>query len=388
MGNKPLYRKIVDDITADIFAGKLRPGDRVPSERELTEIYRVSQMTTKNALNELAEQNLIVRIKGKGSFVNDKLALSAHGYSLPVPASLPGKRLIGLILPMMKTKIDQELCNFIDYYAHEAGCQLMVKISRESQSRETEQIRELLAYGADGLIIFPTENELYNAEILKMAMGRYPLIFVDRYLKGIHTSSITTDNFAVTKQAILDMKARGASHIAFISPDSNNSVTIDRLDGFYGAFTEQPHPSFHPYKLMIDLAITDPREKEDKIREFIAQNPQVDGFFCVNREMSTLLLNVIGRHFPDYLTGRLLYGFDAAQLPNFTYIQQDTETIARLAVEHLLQLMDKQAKIQQLTVPADIRRPEFHYRFIPPTGSHPGQEPDRHSGNRGAGQKK
>lgn len=166
-----MYRKIVDDITADIFAGKLRPGDHVPSERELTEMYRVSQITAKNALNELAEQNLIVRFKGKGSFVSDRIALSALGYTFHPSAHFPAKKLIGLIMPTMMNRIDQELFNFIDYYTQEAGCQLIVKISRESQSRETELIRELLALGAEGLIIFPSENELYNAEIVKMAMG-------------------------------------------------------------------------------------------------------------------------------------------------------------------------------------------------------------------------
>jgi len=351
----------VDDITADIFSGKLRPGDRVPSERELIEYYRVSQMTTKRALNELAEQNLIVRIQGKGSFVNDQLALSAHGYAIRTLPAAAGGRLIGLILPMMKTRIDQELFNFIDYYAHESGCQLNVKISRESQSRETELIRELLALGAEGLIIFPTENELYNAEILKMAMGKYPLIFVDRYLKGIHTSSITTNNYDVTKAAILDMNARGARNVVFISPSSNNSVTIDRMNGFYGAFSECPQQSFHPYKLMVDLDVKDPGGKEAIIREFIEKHPQVDGFFCVNREMSELLLNVLGRCYPEYLNSRLLYGFDAAHLPNFTYIRQDTDTIARLAVQHLIELIRGQADVKQFVVPAEIRRPELYY---------------------------
>lgn len=75
------------------------------------------------------------------------------------------------------------------------------------------------------------------------------------------------------------MHARGASHIVLISPDSKNSVTLDRLDGFYSAFSEAPPPSFHPYKLMIDLEVRDPREKEEIIREFIGNHPLVDGFF-------------------------------------------------------------------------------------------------------------
>src|SRR5690606_28128739 len=123
-------------------------------------------------------------------------------------------------------------------------------------------------------------------------------VFVDRYLPGINASSITTDNYHITKTAILDMKKKGAKSIAFLSPDSKNSVTIDRLDGFYDAFSDHSDEASHIYKLMIDLEVTERHQKEQIIREFIAANPTIDGFFSVNHELAKLLLNVLEKHFP------------------------------------------------------------------------------------------
>ncbi len=355
MKDTPLYKKIVDDIRLDIQSGKLRPGDRVPSERELTQQYRVSQMTTKNALNELADKNYIIRSKGKGSFVNHIEALVESGLLEPAETEPASLHIIGLILPMMKTKIDQELFDHIELYSRQHGYHLLIKISRESQMVETEAIRELRSLGAEGIILFPTENELYTSEILMLALDQFPLVFVDRYLQGIHASSVTTDNYQITKDSILDMKRKGAKSIAFLSPDSKNSVTFDRLAGFYSAFDEDTHPHAHVYKLMIDLNVKERSQKEEIIRDFIAANPAVDGFFCVNHELAKLLMHVLEEHFPELIGNRLLYAFDASDLPCFTYIQQDTRLISKLAVETLHDLMRHKGANRHLTVPAEIQ---------------------------------
>ena len=83
-----------------IASGQLRKGDKVPSESELMEQYYVSAITAKNALNALADQGLIVRVRGKGSFVN------ASPYSVPrTETSSPIS--IGAIFPSLSSPIDQ-----------------------------------------------------------------------------------------------------------------------------------------------------------------------------------------------------------------------------------------------------------------------------------------
>lgn len=65
----PLYYQIKTRLLEQIEAGQLKPGDRVPSERELTERYGVSRMTARQALVELETQGCLVRAQGKGTFV-------------------------------------------------------------------------------------------------------------------------------------------------------------------------------------------------------------------------------------------------------------------------------------------------------------------------------
>lgn len=66
---QPHYARLKADVRAAIAAGRYQPGDRLPSESELTTRYGVSRMTVNRALRELQQEGAIVRVAGVGSFV-------------------------------------------------------------------------------------------------------------------------------------------------------------------------------------------------------------------------------------------------------------------------------------------------------------------------------
>lgn len=66
---QPLYRQIKSLITQSLMAGEWGPGEPIPSEIELAGRFSVSQGTVRKAINELADQNLLIRHQGKGTFV-------------------------------------------------------------------------------------------------------------------------------------------------------------------------------------------------------------------------------------------------------------------------------------------------------------------------------
>jgi GntR family transcriptional regulator len=66
---KPAYKRIEGAIRRRIDAGELKPGNMVPSERELARIHQVSLMTARHALTELARDGIVERRRGAGTFV-------------------------------------------------------------------------------------------------------------------------------------------------------------------------------------------------------------------------------------------------------------------------------------------------------------------------------
>ena len=67
--NQPIYDQIYSQIKAQIIAGKLSPGEALPSIRALAKDLRISVITTKRAYDELEAQGLINTVAGKGCFV-------------------------------------------------------------------------------------------------------------------------------------------------------------------------------------------------------------------------------------------------------------------------------------------------------------------------------
>lgn len=65
----PYYIQIVGNIRYDIDSGKLREGDKLPSEKQLCDLYHVSRVTVRHALDELAEAGYLEKRRGKGTFV-------------------------------------------------------------------------------------------------------------------------------------------------------------------------------------------------------------------------------------------------------------------------------------------------------------------------------
>jgi GntR family transcriptional regulator len=65
----PLYEQIVSGIKREIRAGRLQPGQPLPSFRNLAEELMVSLITVKRAYEELEREGLIFRKQGLGTFV-------------------------------------------------------------------------------------------------------------------------------------------------------------------------------------------------------------------------------------------------------------------------------------------------------------------------------
>jgi len=65
----PLYVQIAESLLDRIESGELRPGDRLPAERELSQMLEVKRMTRRRALQVLELQGLLMRRQGDGTYV-------------------------------------------------------------------------------------------------------------------------------------------------------------------------------------------------------------------------------------------------------------------------------------------------------------------------------
>jgi len=69
----PIYRQIVRQVTDAIAGGRLRPGEQLPSHRDLAEQLVIAPLTVKKAYDELELAGLITTQRGRGTFVKETL---------------------------------------------------------------------------------------------------------------------------------------------------------------------------------------------------------------------------------------------------------------------------------------------------------------------------
>ncbi|RKS76488.1 regulatory GntR family protein [Actinomadura pelletieri DSM 43383] len=63
------YVRVADHIAARIAAGELRPGARLPAERDLATEYGVAYLTIRRAAQELRERGLVMTVVGRGTYI-------------------------------------------------------------------------------------------------------------------------------------------------------------------------------------------------------------------------------------------------------------------------------------------------------------------------------
>lgn len=106
----PLHEQCKQLLLHQISIGKLQPGETIPPERELEQLYGLSRTTIRQALLGLVQQGVLQRVQGRGTFVaKTAIPLNLHYLTsftedMRARGKLPSSRLLELsIIPADST---------------------------------------------------------------------------------------------------------------------------------------------------------------------------------------------------------------------------------------------------------------------------------------------
>ncbi len=71
--NLPIYMQIMKKISQAIVSGEMRVGERIPSVRELADLFGVNPNTMQRALSELEREGLVISNRTAGRFVTEDI---------------------------------------------------------------------------------------------------------------------------------------------------------------------------------------------------------------------------------------------------------------------------------------------------------------------------
>ncbi|MFY0762303.1 GntR family transcriptional regulator [Metabacillus dongyingensis] len=356
----PLYLQIQEYYKNQISSKKLSENEKIPPEREIMEKFNVSRITVANALAELAKEGWIYRIPGKGTFVQERV----HGITSksnrdvteemtildePVDINterLSNRKMIGLIMPTVKDFFAIRLIEGINKALEQSDYYPVFMITDNSQENEREAIKELLRMQAVGLLIFPVDAKTYNDDILELKVRDFPFVLIDRYLPGVETNYVNSDNFSGAKLAVSHLWDLGHRDIAICSDSALPTITVeDRIKGYMEALKEKGamiNPSLNLTDFRVDYGKVDDNHP---LYQLMASR-KASAYITLNAKLGvhiSRLAKRIGLTVPKDISILTFddpsSGYD--EFGVYTHISQSEQEMGQEAAKILMQLLDK-----------------------------------------------
>lgn len=210
---RPLYLAVRDAIYQAVESGHFKPGQRLPSTKEISEQLRVSLVTAHRAMQELVATGVLSRTQGRGTFVHQKYHERRNGR----------KTLrIGFIGPD-STVIEGYFRSQFYEGLRQATQQLSIDLL-------VLGLGEDLRNECNGLLLLNPSRE--KVESLLPQVGRKPTLIVGAPYDGVLAHSIDIDNLEMGERALAHLADLGHTNLGFMGGDDNAAPGRDRWRGF------------------------------------------------------------------------------------------------------------------------------------------------------------
>ena len=340
----PKYQQVYTSLRRDIESGRLKRGDRVPSEAELVRTFGASRITVGRAVRELQRAGLVERRVGSGTYVKGAQKIArALSFGLLIPDLGETEIFEPICQGMMASPLAREHALVWGPSSPSTGSGQTPSTSRVRAERAWQLCRHYIDRKVAGVFFAPLELMPEKDDVnLRIAdaldAARIPIVLLDRtvvpYPRRGHHDLVGIDNrragYVITDYVI----GAGSKRVAFLGMP-HTAATVDAREAGY-------REALYASGLAVDRALArrlDPTDTE-AIKEFIrAVDP--DGIVCANdhtaaRVMRTLLR--LGRRIPEDIT---MVGIDDAEYAELlpvplTTLRQPTAQIGHAALAAML----------------------------------------------------
>ena len=224
----PLYHQLALHLTDSVRGGEYKVNDKFPTDLELSQRFEVSRPTVRQALNELIKQGLLVRERGRGTFVRPS------AFTPVAQEKVVKYHRIGLVMPWQAGTLFAPLLEAVEDVAHERGFHILLANNREDANVEIARVREMLNHGVDGVLwMCPSAGP--NEAMARNLVDSVPVVVaVDRAVRieGIRMSLVEADNVGGMRKMVEHLLGRGYQRIAFVREPQRVTSVQEREIGY------------------------------------------------------------------------------------------------------------------------------------------------------------
>jgi GntR family transcriptional regulator of arabinose operon len=352
---KTKYYVLMEQLKDDILSGRVKPGEKLPSENELSAAYQISRHTVRKALAILENEGFVVAEHGRGTFCSERMRHRKNS------------RNVAVITTYISDYIFPRLIQGIDRVLTANGYSIILKNTGNSRTNEAKALEDILTKDIDGLIIEPSKSQiLCNNMNLYAMLDEYeiPYIFIQgTYAQMKHKPHILMDDcqggYLLTKHLL----ETGRNKIAGVFK-ADDSQGKERHKGYVKALQEAGR-WYDPD--MVVWFHTEDRKKKPAlaIRQMLEAGTEVDAVVCYNDQIALEVMRTLqkcGRRIPEDIA---VTGYDNSLIAEngivpLTTIAHPQEKLGEMAAELLLEQIQKvpeeKSKVERLIQPELIVR--------------------------------
>lgn len=277
----PAYYRIKQALLDEIQRGEYVAGRAFITERAICERFGVSRITAVRALNELVQEGVLNRQRGRGTFVGSATQTLTRESS--------PTRLVAGIFNHLQGQHVMSIIRGIEHTCRELNYQLMLFDSAGSAETEAHNLDRALSAQAQGIVAFPV-NSIANVVNYADTRSKIPVVLVDRYFPDLSIDAVVPDNFNAGLALTTRLIADGHRHIAFISDGTASTAVQDRHTGYRQAFREHQLPLIPALAVLRSYSAQPEAQRRDLLAQWLAAPYRPTAFLAVN---SYVLMSVV-----------------------------------------------------------------------------------------------
>ncbi len=286
------YETLKRNLLEDIQSGRLKPGDQIPPQREMEEIYGVSRITVKKAVADLIQEGALEHLKGKkGVFVRKQSVFSGGG-----------SKTIAVALDDITSFYDSNLLKGIEDCLWKQDYHTIICNANRNIDKVEEYFRSFDFSKIDGIIYLPVvvaDYEERNRRILEIFREKaVPFVLIDQYIRGEPANLVSTDHRNAAREICRALIERDHRNI-LIGKGLDCYAVDERISGIVDAHRAAGLPLADRRVLEINDNLLvpgrDPNPSElDKIKEMILAAGEFSAFYAINnRIMKAVVLAMV-----------------------------------------------------------------------------------------------
>lgn len=346
---KTKYNLLAEKLKNDILSGKIKPGEKLPSENQLSAAYDLSRHTVRKALAILAGEGYVEAEHGRGTFCSERVR------------HMKESKNIAVVTTYISDYIFPRLIQGMDRVLSANGYSIILKNTGNSRMMEAKALEDILRKEVDGLIIEPSKSQLVCKHMnLYEMLDEYEIPYV--FIQGIYEQMeekphiLMNDclgGYLVTKY-LIDL---GHKHIVGIFK-ADDIQGRERHKGYVKAFQEAGM-AYDP-DMVVWFHTEDRKSKAAaSIERMVHKKVPMDGIVCYNDQIAMVVYRKLCQlhlRVPEDIS---LTGYDNSMYAqgeiNLTTIVHPQEKMGEMAAELLLEQIgrvpESQSQVERLIQP-------------------------------------